>query len=485
MRFFNSVILQTAFDDKFNDMGQLQLLLCDFLDPKQTPEQKKLISVFRGSYKTAQILGYALYEFCWAVQEERSTSIVYNTATKENAEGMNDDFRHTLRTCQLLRWIFDKLPEDPDNAFSKFTKIKVEYKNVKFHVASLDTRQVSRHYKIVINDDLVNDDNAYSDIERENVKRKWKFQKSILTRYKKFGVGMEIDVGTVYHAHDLMADLVSKKNKYRKFIIPYALPLPGEDRVDLKTHRGRLTFPEMFCWEDFEDIYDDQGASIFATQYELKVLPESDRLVNEEDIRFWKFLPDNRQRLLIVDPAGTEKGKNDPSGFVVMDIDETGKVYIVYAKHFWLKSHAVIEMMQALQRAYRIESEDVYVEREKYSIAMADTIEHFYPTANFSFVDHKNEPTEKRIFRLKQWFDTNRILLGDDQRDLIYETTNYPDIKHEDLLVCVAYGIKVMSPPKKKTAQPFEEAVEPGFAADIAKLQKLQAARQVNYDRYF
>ena len=280
-----------------------------------------------------------------------------------------------------------------------------------------------------------------------------------------------------------MADLINHSKKYEKFIVPYAIPLESESKVDLKSHSGLLTFPEMYCWEDFEDIYEDQGASIFATQYELKVLPDSDRIAQEEWLQDWKVLPLQRQRLVICDPAGTEKKQNDPSGFLVVDISPEPRLYVLYAKQFWLTPYNVIEMLKTLDDVYK--PDEIYVEKEKYSIGMMDTIDHYFDGTMFSFVEHSNEAPEKRIYRLKQWVETRRILFSDDMTDLKYQLLNYPDVKHDHLLVCLAYAVKVMNPPKKTKVLPYEEQVAVGFDAELEKMQRIWNRKGMDYDKYF
>lgn len=434
---FFTHLLKSAWEEKFHDLGRLHYHLCRYLDPTVNPSQRKFISIFRGSYKTTILLAYCLYLFCWALVKGESISIVYNTATRENAEGFMDDFRQTLLRCHVLQWIF-RLPQTPQG-YDKWTKWKVHYKGARFQVSSLETRQVSRHFKVYINDDLVNDDNAFSDIERENVLRKWRLQKSILTKYKKRKIGMEIDVGTPFHHSDLIAHIIKNVKNYDKFIMPYKLRLDDGSEI--------LTFPEMFTWEDFEEIRSDQGESLFATQYELRVLDDADRIATEKWIRKWVYLPEYYYRILIIDPAGTDNKKNDPTGFLVVDIDHLGYIYIIYSEHLWLAPYRMLKHAEALQQAFQ--PDETYVEKEKYSITIADTVEHLAPQFNFTFVEHRNQDPKERVHRLKQFFETGRILFGPGQEDLISEVLNYPACAHDDLIICLSYVPRVMIIPKK------------------------------------
>lgn len=480
--FLCRVVLQTAFDDKFHDMGLFHKHLCDFLDMTKNPNRKKLVICFRGSYKTTVLLGFCVLLFVWSVANGTPVSIVYNTATRDNAENFSDDFRHIMRHCVFLKWIFPEIPNEPDVNFKKFTRWKIELSSAKFHVASLDTRQVSRHYTVIINDDLVNDDNAFSEIEREAVKRKFKFQKSILTRYKKHSIGLEIDTGTPYHPLDLMSDLLQHSTKYDKFIVPYAIPMECGGEVDIRRHDGLITFPEMFCWEDFEEILDEQGPAIFGTQYELRIVDEGDRLCKPEWIRRWKVAPEFYQRLLMVDPGGGQKDKHDPTGYLVCDVSMTGHIYIHYGRKYWHTPTALLDHAYALSTGYKVD--ETFFDKERLSTTAGDLVESRLPMFNFSIFDHKNRPAEKRIYRLKQYLETGKILFNDDCKDLEMELLAYPS-QNDHLLVGLAAVLDVMNPPKDKIRRFEENPSESEFDRELQKVRKLAEPREKNDDLWY
>jgi hypothetical protein len=384
--------------------------------------------------------------------------------------------------------MFPWIPKS-DDGWRKWTRWRVEFANVKFHVSSLDTHQVSRHYTIIINDDLVNDINAFSDKERESVIRQWKMQKSILTRYSKKGIGMEVDVGTPYHSNDLISRLMTKVKTYTKFIVPYQVPNPNynPDRAHDRERNNpmQLSFPEMYDWVDFDRIREDQGASIFATQYELKVLDDADRLAYEEWLRYWSQLPLNFNRYLLVDPAGTETKTNDPSGFVVCDVDELGNLYVVYAEQFWLAPYAMLQQAERIRDAFKCD--EVWFEREKYSISLADTVEHLLPKFNFGLLTHGNIPAPRRIHKLKQYFETKRIFIGKGMKDLEDQILNYPDVKHDHLLVALAYVLDVMDVPSKRFQRQADElpTKESELWEEIDRAKQKQQRAKEAYDDLF
>ena len=446
--FLMVVVLSTAFGDKFQNFGAVHKILAEFLNVLVTASQKKFVSIFRGSYKTTTILGMCVYWFVWAIVEKQVSRICYNTATKENAEIFMGDFHQILQECPLLLAIFPEIPRR-DADFKRFTLKKVELGYAKFNVASLDTRQVSRHYTTIINDDLVNDVNGFSDVERRKVIRQWRFQKSIITRYKKHKIGLEIDIGTPYHSKDLMSMIANdKKLKYHRFKIPYALP-DDKGRLNLGDKLGILTFPEMFTWEDYQELRDEQGASIFATQYELKTLEEADTICKSEWIRHWTVLPVNYARYMFVDCGGIDDGgRSCPTGIIIFDINESGTYFLLLAQEYWLTPKELIFTMDRLRREF--DPDEILVEKEKYSVTIGDTMDHLAPKLNFSFAEPMNRNKHARIRRLKGRFETGRILFAQGMQTLEDRAIAYPDCEYFDMLDALSYGIDYAIPPSRK-----------------------------------
>lgn len=482
--FLCTAVLASSWDEKFQNFGVLQRMLCDFLDPSQNTSGKKFVSVFRGSYKTTILLGLCLYMFCWSLATGVPVSIVYNTGTKDNAEQFMEDFRQTIANNLILHWIFPELPKS-SGKYRKWTRTRVEYGCAKFHVSSLETTQVGLHYKVIINDDLVHDLNAFSDVLRDQVIQKWKMQKSILTRYKKFKIGTEIDCGTLYHAADLISHIIKNVPKYHKFIIPFALPNPGVKKVDPTLKNGTLTFPEMFDWEDFEAILEEQGESIFATQYRLEIEDIGSRLARPKDIRRWVDLPRIRWRALIIDPAGSENPKNDPTGYLVYDVDQNGNVYFVHAEMRWLTPWKMLKHGEAIRDAFHVD--DAYMEQEKYSDTIQDTIEVLAPRFHFTLLPHRNKSKEARAMRMRQWFETGRVFFAPGMDKLETMVLDWPDIKEQALIDCIGYIPDAYIVPSKYAVAQEDDNDPTDFSKEMAEaLRRMDRIRHgPAQDAYF
>jgi hypothetical protein len=337
---------------------------------------------------------------------------------------------------------------------------------------------VSRHYKIIINDDLVNDKNMLSDELREKVISQWKLQKSILTRYTKTGVGTEIDVGTPYHSRDLV-NHIRKIKSYDAFIVPYAFE-DGRGKVDPNKQNGLLSFPEMFEWEDFRMKREEQGASIFANQYSLETLEETDVLCKPEWIRRWSTLPETYKRVMVVDPAGMSDKSSSASGITICDIDPLGFLYIIFADRFWVTPGQLISTMNGLREQFR--PDEIYIEKEKYSTTIADTMQHLAPKLQFGFVEHEGIQKEARIMRMKQHFELGKILIGKNMEALEDMILSYQGQKENvDLLDSLAYQIQILDPPRAGRRRSEEGRTQDDFSSDLERIKASLNPRGANY----
>jgi hypothetical protein len=488
-------VLADAWPDKFNDFGPLQHEMCDFLMPAINPAKKKLLSCYRTSLKTTVLLGFVTWLFAWYYYKKEPTSINYNTATQDNASAFMDSFRYTLLNCPLLQAAFD-LPST-EKGYDSFTKKQVRLGHVTFSVSSFDEQQASRHAKIIINDDVVNEQNYRLEAAREETKRKWRFQKSVSATIKKTDMNLEIDCGTAYHHDDLMWWLMTKNETYQKFIRAAVEGWPNVSIQDVLNQTRPLTDPTLMSYEILVEKLKDQERSIFSSQMLLKPLAEEDAFCLESWLRYYKALPwENEKaswRTFVIDPGGSIPGQHDASGFTILDCDSEKNLYVVYAAEKWLLPTALLKEIIDLKTEYK--PDDTRVEKGMYSMTMADTITHRLPGLDVSFVEHKHRSKEDRIWGLRKLFEKGRIfLMGDgkggvheSQRALFNQILDYhpPQDTKDDILDSLAYHLDIIRVPKETEKPRFVPNIEGTFDKEYGDyLAALEAkkAGDIDYD---
>lgn len=466
--FFETVVLRSAWPDRFHDFGEINRDMCRFLNVRTNPSRKKFLSAFRLSFKTTVLQGLFDYEFCWALAENRPLGMFYNTATKENSSNFNEAIRYDLTQNDLLKWIFSELPRG-EQGFDTFTKQQVRYRHVRLDFASLDTIQVSRHSPIIVNDDLENDVNALSDTMREDLKSKWRYQKAILTKIRKRGLGLEIDIGTPYHFQGLIWHIRSLPS-YDKLIIPCWVEKEGKKVV---------TFPEVYELEDFLEKREEMGSAIFSAQMLLHPLPEEDALCSPRWLRYAAVLPENSWRSMVVDPGGSDPKTKDQTGISIVDTDEKGDMYNVYYRKVWLTPVELMDAIGALKEAYK--PDDIRLEKDRYTVTIADLFRHRFPLMNISFVEHQGREKRQRIWRLKQWLQSGRFFIHPDDKELETDLLQYPHVEHDDGLDALAYQLDIRRVPPKVHRPRFEPVVEKTFDEEFDRYVRAHRPQDDGY----
>lgn len=436
--YFCTVVLADAFPDKFHDWGRIQKRMCDFLTSEESSQ--KYLSAFRLSFKTTALLGFCVWNFCWSYAQGKADSLIYNTATKDNAYNFSGDFRHIIENCDLLHEVFPNIPKEASK-YKSFTKNRVQLGHVKIDFASFETTLVSRHYPKWINDDLENDTNSESETERKKVIRKWRYQKAVLMKLRKKNMGLEIETGTPYH-HQGLNWLIRQMPHFSKLIIP---------ALD-KDHNP--TFPELYTKEDLDDKKREMGNTLFSSQFMLRPLAAEDALCREEWLQYWEELPDLVWRSIVIDPGGSDPKINDPTAVTVVDTDEKGDMYVVHAGEYWMTSMEMAKFIVQLKDDYH--PDDLRIEKDKASTVVTDTLRHLFPLLNISYVEHKHRAkgdakrrSGTRIWRLRQYYEGKRIFYHRSQKPLIDQTLEFPASERDDLLDSLAYHVDIRRVPSR------------------------------------
>jgi len=446
-----------GFDDKFRDMGNIHMRMCDFLDLRRSPSRSKYLSAFRGSFKTTVLLGYFAWFFLINLARGKSNSITYNTAIKENAWNFQNDVRFLLCENDLLKWIFPELPEEKH--FDGMTKNRIDHKRVRLDFTSTDTTQASKHTNNMVNDDLENEKNYQTEGQRNDLINAFMYQQSVLMKVKSKGLGLDIFVGTPYHLQGLTWR-VRNDATYDHLEIPCY--------VDRDMSKG-VTFPERYTVDDFETIRARQNNQVFQSQYLLYPLSELEVLCLEDWLQTWERLPENRWRTMVIDPGGSQAGVSDPTGITIVDTDEAGDMFVVVAEEHFLTPMNLIDKINDMKKLYM--PDDIRIEKEKYSITIADMFQHKFPLMHVSYVEHKGRKKEDRIWRLKQLFQGRRIWIGKNQPIFRKQLLEYPHVSHDDILDSLSYHIDIRRVPAKgkKLHLPSGREFVPNIAPDFEK----------------
>ena len=293
----------------------------------------------------------------------------------------------------------------------------------------------SRHYDIIIADDLVDEENSRTEIQRDKVKTWW---------YKTLVPCCEPDgkiyiLGTRYHYLDLYGHLTKNEYADNHQIIPAIYP------------DGSTPWPEKFSLEWLQKRKEQMGSIIFNSQYQNDTSLMKGHIFKEEWFRFYDQQPDwdSMHFFIGCDPAATKRDallsgrKLDTDWWTIVvgakqRKDDGSYGAEVYVKEVWRSrctKEEYIEKLRQLNDHYK--PLRVVIETVASQEYLAQDAEKYMP------VERVDRTTDKiaRAYWLQAFLENGQILFPDKSLVSDYETWQamldelllFPQAEHDDL----------------------------------------------------
>lgn len=293
----------------------------------------------------------------------------------------------------------------------------------------------SRHYDLIIADDLVDEENARTEGQRERV-RTW-FYRTLLPCLEPHG--RMFIVGTRYHFMDLYGHLIENEFAGKHQIIR-AL---GPD--------GSTPWPEMFSIEKLEELRRRMGTAIFNTQYQNDINEMKGAIFKEEWIKFFEEVPPMGRFDLYIgcDPAATREeallrgGRVDTDYWAIVvggrERNLRGEYYgPVHIFHVWrgrVTKQAYVDLLIALNKRFR--PEQVLVESTGAQEYLVQDLREHMPVKGVT----RTKDKFARAYWLQGHFENGQILFPSQElasnwepyQALINELLLFPEGGHDDL----------------------------------------------------
>ncbi|MCM8781736.1 MAG: hypothetical protein NC828_01600 [Candidatus Omnitrophica bacterium] len=490
--------------------------ICDFISKYAQPEHKVLLLCPRGWIKSYIVtVGWVLQKFLRNIVENRKAHFIITNATMPNARIFLKKIKYNLQFNTLLKAIFaDYLPDDMEEDSEHWTQDDIEIRGNTIELGSVEGNLISRHFGIMVHDDLVNLDNM---LMTSKIIDWWKLAQSLLEAR-----GIEIIIGTRWEVTDLYG-----------FIIENFLQIPSSIKHELRErpfyewHNGRYHLLSYSCWENpleekgstFPTLFPEQRlkqikeaqAEFFDGQYRNDPHSLTDSIFKKKWFCYWyeHGLPSRRITFMLVDPMGRETKQSDYMGLVVADAGSDKKIYVRYAQRD--KKTDVDAVRWIVQVALTYLPDMIGIEEYKYE-TFRDLIEFIIPQMiaqgqvpkalreyamriphYFVKLRHHNRPKKIRIMNLTGWFEEARILLPPSGvNDLIDELLTFGRSERDDILDALAYILDIVAfpssadPPKELT--PFQiaslspEEREKQFWESLPEIKK---SGEIDYDHIY
>ncbi|MGQ9847427.1 MAG: hypothetical protein ACUVQP_08015 [Bacteroidales bacterium] len=339
----------------------------------------------------------------------------------------------------------------------------------------VDKGKTSKHYDIIIVDDIVERNNVESERDRQHVLRVFKDLFSLLKKPD----GKMLVLGTRWHEDDLYNHIINNMGDTFKIFHRSCFVYPdGTPCFDWDEPKRQPIYPKKFTNEalDYERKY-ILGDYAFSLQMMNNPQANKSRYLKFDDIVFFTLDEEKNiydklqsgtipqeQLAIIVDPSSTIGRLNDFTAIVAFWYDNHF-LNLVDAVKFQAEPHTVVEAIVAMVLKTRIYN--VYIEKGALESGIAYYLEQRLAELGLSdkvFVEgisHEGKRKETRILSIEPYLRRkqfrsirNRFMKirpnDNDVTDVIQvelrkEMDNFPEATHDDLTDAIGYAPKVFA----------------------------------------
>ncbi|MFN8180153.1 MAG: phage terminase large subunit [bacterium] len=290
----------------------------------------------------------------------------------------------------------------------------------------------SRHYDLILADDLVDEENSRTELQRDRVKT-WHY-KTLLPCLEPNG--RLLLLGTRYHYLDLYGHLLKNELAERHQVVRAIAP------------DGTTPWPEKFSLEWLEERRAQMGSAIFASQYQNDTELMKGNIFREEWFRFYEqpLDPAGFDYWIGCDPAATRAdvlGKASTSDYWTAvvgarerkDGDYARETYVIEVWRGRCTKQEYVDKLRVLNERYR--PIEVLVETVAAQEFLAQDLERLMPVRRVERLTDK----VSRAYRLQAYFENGQVLFPsralekdpDVWAALRDELVLFPQAEHDDL----------------------------------------------------
>ena len=315
--------------------------ICDFVQQYAIPGQTVLLLMPRHWIKSYIVtVGWTIQRLMKNWYNGEIEHMIISNATIDNAKMFLERMKFNIKHNPLLGAFLHTLDErmspqlaDLENKAERWTQDEIQLVGNRVETGSVEGNLVSRHYTVMVDDDLVNKDNSQTKEQIIKVVDWWKLARSLLSPG-----GVEIIIGTRWHLDDLYGHIIDTHIKPEK---DYNIGHPI-----VEAHRGKYHLLQMDCWSDPEketgstfpvlfpeEILKEKQLEMgdeFPGQYRNDPLAKGKNKYRREWFQYFTDgdVPPIVNTVMLIDVTDKEKMTSDYSGLVVADCAVDKRVYI-------------------------------------------------------------------------------------------------------------------------------------------------------------
>ncbi len=431
-----------------------------------TREEREITRIWielpRGSLKSTTVTEAMTM---WFALNDPNTRILLDSCLKTNAQAFLMNIRAQFE-APYFQYLFGQL-YDPKNRWSNEELVLKRTQNNKeptIMASGLDASKTSKHFPIIIFDDLVGETNYESPEMVEKAVNRARLYGSLLDRH-----GFLIGLGTRWAIND-PGGWIEKQNKQadenfkpRPWIVLRWVDYIGGDDKNMPE------FPKSLPRQRLESERAAQGEELYSYNYRLNPVNSADAPFKKE----WFHLHnrkksdfDNAFFYIAVDPRKNEKqadqkkrlvDKRDYDAIIVAAVDDLYNVYIMEVIRDRFSEEELLDKIFELSDFYQplsVGFEKVFEQNALYlSLKIrAERDGKVLPLRTFP-----NQQTNKdfRIRGLTPLLQSGKFFFKEEHARLEHELFHYPKLDHDDVIDATAHLKSIIEFPKSDDREPF------------------------------
>jgi predicted phage terminase large subunit-like protein len=381
----------------------------------QAAHDRGLMLVYRGAGKTQLLtIGKGVLELLC----DPDIRILLGSRTCGQSESFLRGIKKRLQGAQLIEIFGNQYnPDKWDSREINVAGRTTSAMESNVTTVGIDGAVVSKHFDMIICDDLVGMDNSRTHLQREKTKQ-WYYTELEPTLEE--GGKMWV-IGTRYHFNDLYGHLLGSEFKDANIIIK---ALDDE---------GCSPWPERHPVEWFEKKRKESGTIVFNCQYQCDTEAMKGHVFKDEYFKYYDQLPENLLIYQGVDVAIGQSQFNDYFVIVTIGVDKaTDDIYVID----YLRARATFteQVLHVYNKFMEYDPIRVGIESNAYQKALYTELKmdkKYNKVRAFPIYTSLDKLT--RLTKMAARFENGDVYIGKDMPELIEELLMFPSGEHDDV----------------------------------------------------
>lgn len=352
----------------------------------------------------------------WRIVQDRDIRILIVSNTQRQAEAFIREIKSQFERNEKLNSLYGSFLDNKKWTESELTVAgrKSVKKEATLTALGASGAVISKHFDIIIADDIIDFENARTELQRQKLKD-WYYSSLLPT----LEPGGELHIlGTRYHPLDMYQDLINSK-KYHVHI----------QRAIQKD--GSSLWQDKFTIEELLRKKAEAGSIIFNMQYQNDIdLAKQGHIFRYEWLQWYDEIPNDIEIYQGVDLAISDKETADYFVICTIGLSTDNNIYILDMFRERLSFKAQVEMIK--KKAEEWQPLKIGIETNQYQKALAQELIRTSQAPIKELMTMKDKVS--RAQRRSAEFENKRVFLRNDMHLFIDELVLFPDATHDDMV---------------------------------------------------